>query len=373
MNRLSKLKAIFNKNSLRAIILGTALTTALTGCIPSTGNTIPQKPTTEQPASQQPGNGGNGGNEQGGNGGNQNGGNEQGNGGNEQGGGNQQGGDEPVVVNKWGDEPYQEQIGNGNYVLWHALGDENHVCDGNDSYVIDGTNYYLGKAGTYVKGVVNDFETSLNGRPAAQEYFADFIARVKNETSFQLNPHHPEYGFDDDVNTITVNSKSFFVDMIKNLEKKSQRRTFVDCYRILANESKKAGTLCSQGAINGYNNEKEDLIDSCKNNRIFEKNNINIEEEYGENNFQGLTNLMDQFFNTIVENMNSERNLDLQVADLQTIMNLALSTSSLQSLESNVNYRLGHANRCNMYIHYQSTMESTIDDLELAENQSMGL
>lgn len=161
-------------------------------------------------------------------------------------------------------------------------------------------------AETYNKGLVNDFETSLANRPAAQNYFYEYTnAALGNEYNNIENRHPGGSNFDFLININNLNSKYIFADIIKNLPTVDERYAFRECYRILANEAYKEGLGTSRNGSNSYMTKYQKEKDSIKLYINISQSygypsfqNIDLEQEYGANNFVNITNLLDSLIDT---------------------------------------------------------------------------
>ena len=161
-------------------------------------------------------------------------------------------------------------------------------------------------AETCNKGLVNDFETSLANRPAAQNYFYEYTnAALGNEYNNIENRHPGGINFDFLININNLNSKYIFADIIKNLPTVDERYAFRECYRILANEAYKEGLGTSRNGSNSYMTKYQKEKDSIKLYINISQSygypsfqNIDLEQEYGANNFVNITNLLDSLIDT---------------------------------------------------------------------------
>lgn len=79
-------------------------------------------------------------------------------------------------------EPADKIVGNGNYVFHNFIGEKSDI---DQSTVVEDVNHYLTKAETYTLDLIERFSESLEGRPAAQAYFKDFID-AELDNSFAL-------------------------------------------------------------------------------------------------------------------------------------------------------------------------------------------
>ena len=272
--------------------------------------------------------------------------------------------DDPVI---YGEEPYDKAIGNGNYILHNFIGENDKLTAEN---IVDGTNHYLGKAETYLKDLASNWNESMKDRPAAQNYFADLITAVQNDNSFNT------YGFDEAVNIMTANAKTYFADIIKNLDNEDDRYAFYTAYRILANESYKEGLgsyrQYSSSQMDKYEEEKNFLIELANANKLDGGPfvNVDIEQDYTTKNFTQTTNIVETMIDTAVNNMNNNRNLDLQASDLRQLINLGITTNSLEGMHDVTKYNLQHTS-CALSNNIVSTMSKAMTEAE--QSQTMGL
>ena len=243
--------------------------------------------------------------------------------------------------------------------------------------IVDGTNHYLGKAETYVKDLASNWNESMKDRPAAQNYFADLITAVQNDQYFYIDENYPDdQTFDTAVNKISRNANTYFADIIKNLDNEDDRYAFYTAYRILANESYKEGLgsyrKYSSPQMDEYEEEKNFLIELANANKLDGGPfvNVDIEQDYNTNNFAQTTNIVDTMINTVVNNMNNNRNLDLQASDLRQLINLGITTNSLEGMHDYTKGNLHHT-MCEMGNNIVSTMDTAMTEVE--QSQTMGL
>ena len=186
-----------------------------------------------------------------------------------------------------------------------------HNYSGNNDYLQPGenyvteVNYYLNLAETYNKGLVNNFETSLVNRPAAKNYFSNCTNELK-ANSYYIDEIKPGgYNFDFLINVNNDATTYIFADIIKNLPTVDERYAFRECYRILANEAYKEGLGTSRNGSNSYMTKYQKEKDSIKLYINISQSygypsfqNIDLEQEYGANNFVNITNLLDSLIDT---------------------------------------------------------------------------
>lgn len=256
---------------------------------------------------------------------------------------------------KYGDEPYDKVIGNGHYVLHNFIG-ENTVFDKETIY--DASDYYLGKAEKWTDDYINDFEQSLADRPAAKKYFSNFINDVRNrQNHFKYDKTHIGGGSDFDwaVNQIVRACEPYFTDFIGQLDNLDQCADFEGSYRILALQAKNnaLGSARSQARNTQIYNEERKKIDD-----LVDPNRIDINQEYGANNFTGITDLLDEQIVFVVDKMNTNENPDVTCEDWQKFFNFAMNTEGFFATDKRMGPSVGHTGYCEMI---GGTINSTID------------
>ena len=239
-------------------------------------------------------------------------------------------------------------------------------------------------AETYNKGLVNDFETSLANRPAAKNYFSNCTNALKANSYYHIDEIQPgDYDFDSLININNDATTYIFADIIKNLPTSDERYAFQNCYRILANEAYKEGLGSyrngSSALMTKYQKEKDSIALLIEVGLIYDGfqsfQNIDLEQEYGANNFANITNLLDSLIDTAITNMNQSASLglngELESQDLRQIVNLTTANESLSALHDRTANNLKH-NSCVMQEDViETTMTVTIEDLSKTQSQSM--
>ena len=151
----------------------------------------------------------------------------------------------------------------------------------------------------------------------------------------------------------------------------------------MANEAYKEGLGSyrngSSALMTKYQNEKDSIASSIENGlydgyKSFQ--NIDLEQEYGANNFANITNLLDSLIDTATTNMNQSASLglngELESQDLRQIVNLTIANESLSALHDRTANNLKH-NSCVMQKNViVNTMENTVYELYQIE-QTLGL
>ena len=425
IQKLKFLQAVFNRENLKSLsknfkkgvqvgVLGSALIMGGCSTEPSDDNTIDTPQVIEKPTNggqtnggNQQGNNGNeqnnNGNQQGNNGNNGNTGNEQNNNGNQQGNngntgneqnnnsntgneqgntGNQQGneqgntGNEQTQTVTYGKD---REIGNGNYIL-HNFKDNGTAFYAEDT--VTAMNKCLSEAESYVKGLANNLDESLNGRAQAKDYFADLVNNVNADKWFYIDTQATyRETFDIGIDALADAARPYITDIIKNLNTENDRYGFYIAYRVLANESYKEGlgTYFQYGSSQktAYNNEKDSIISWAEADKtdggLF--TDINLEQAYLNNNFTQVTTLLDSLVTKVANKMSSK---NIQVNDLRQVINLSLTSNSLTGLHDLTAANLNHKkSNCSLSANMNATMEDAINTpyntTTTTQNQEMGL
>lgn len=286
-------------------------------------------------------------------------------------------------VNKYS-QPYDKTIGNGDYNIHNFMGEnptfitDYSNLDAQAKSAAKTVNAYLEKAKTYTNGLANKFEQSLNGRPAAQNYFSNIINTMKGNSYFHIEELNPgSQNFDAAINKNFIAGKQVFTDIIKNLENNDEREAFEYCYRVLANETYKEGLgnyrNFNSPLMDNYETEKNKLISRFLSNTYLKD--IDLTNIYGKNNlkeFTPITNYTNVLLEKFVKNINAKQNLDLQVSDMQQFINISLTLNSLGAMHDHSKTALTHKYGCligNGLGFYNDTMHTAADEAWKEEQQ----
>ena len=262
-------------------------------------------------------------NQPGGNGGNGGNGGIGGNGGNETGTGN--GG----VPGKTYGTPYVKNLDNG-FTLHNFMGDEPYI--GQDT-VVDDVNYYLGKTETTIKGLVNQFSSSLANRDAdTKNYFKEFINGYQNNNHYAVEEFR---GFDNVINTNFNASKYIFEDIIQSLGANERGGAFVMCYEVLEAQAFAVGSGTAGKEVNGYDKTYDRLMiyptvsDNWESNALL--GNINLKNDIN-NGCKQITAKINDLLGTAANNMTQTKKINIDANDLRQVLNLALTSQSLYAM-----------------------------------------
>lgn len=264
-------------------------------------------------------------------------------------------------------EPYDIAMGNGHYVFHNFMGEEPDIIE---QTVTTDVEHYLSAGQTYLQNLFSDFNDSLTDRPALQRYFRRFNYQASNK---DRRGHHDKNNggtaIDTTINQISDACEPIMADIVKNLDNATDRDGISICYRILGNEAYKEG-------LGIYRNEKNDFMHKYNQERSSLKTamsanydlNFNLDNEIDILYCRRTTDHLDQLLDRAAQNMNGKLNGELKVADLQQIINIALTTRSLEAMHDFTQENLRHQN-CQMELGITDAMY-TADAEKQAEYQA---
>lgn len=269
--------------------------------------------------------------------------------------------------------PSTQVMGNGNYTVHSFFG------EGNGNFDVDimakDLNHYLGKGETYVKGLVDDFSTSLQGRADAQAYFDEFITKQKNNEFERLgyfpnknNPNSNTYGIDFIVNRISIPSEPIFEDIIRNIDNNRDRFLFIRCYHALSMEAYKYGLGKYKNDNNKqmrhYNSVREEINEAWTASTI--NNPFDINQDIDQQKCLKITQTMDGILNQVVNKMGK----GVTVKDLQRVINISTTANSLTAMEDLTAHGLDH-DSCSINLGSVSAMYELANEMFYQEQQNL--
>ena len=280
-------------------------------------------------------------------------------------------------TNKYG-TPYDKEIGNG-YILHNFISDDDNF---DLSTYVDDVQHYLALGETYIKGNVDKFNQSLNGR-TAQNYFAEFVNTMKNNDNFKLNSVNPgDYTIDLGVNTISFASEPIFQDIVQNIDGIPNREAFYCIYRLLANEAYKEGLgsyrQYSSTQMNEYEYEKDfiNLLWGAVETEDDAFKSIDLNEVYNTNNFSPITQFSDRLLEEAANSINQKQGYDITAADLRAVVNLNLTSHALRGMHARVRNNLKHNNCVILGNYVANAMDKVMyntNTLSTQQDQELGL
>lgn len=258
------------------------------------------------------------------------------------GGGTSSGGQQQEdKATQFGGKPYDATIGNGGYNL-HTFMGANTTFDSKEK-----ADYYIGEAETYVKGLANQLSESTKNRPAAQAYFQKLFDEVQHSTTHYYGDGE---SFDIIINNVSRGAAQVMGDIVgSGLSKSSECQVFNILYRTIANEALKAGAgnaFDGSDSASRYNAEKNSLLSSASTNKVLPRHNIDLQQAYNNNDFTGVTNLLDEYLTAAATKIGH----DVTADDLRKVVNIAMTTESFYGLHERTKTALDHwkARTCNV-------------------------
>lgn len=254
-------------------------------------------------------------------------------GGTQSGGGTSSGGQQQEdKATQFGGKPYDVTIGNGGYNL-HTFMGANTTFDSKEK-----ADYYIGEAETYVKGLANQLSESTKNRPAAQAYFQKLFNEVQHSTTHYYGDGE---SFNVIINNVSRGAAKVMGDITKNMETQKHARAFEGCYRTIANEALKAGAgnaFDGSDSASRYNTEKDYVLRLAAANTHFQSHTIDLQQAYGNNDFTGVTNLLDEYLTAAAAKIGH----DVTADDLRKVVNIAMTTESFYALHSRTKVALNN-------------------------------
>lgn len=233
-------------------------------------------------------------------------------------------------------EPADKIVGNGNYVFHNFIGENG--SDITAATVVQDVNHYLTKAETYTLGLIDSFSESLEGRPAAQAYFKDFIAAERNNSFKLLEKDSPNlYQLDGALAQLNTPTTPILKDLIRYINNNRDRHLFVTCYQALNNEAYRYGLGCDREWLTElYEKNLNDVLYYWNGSAI--NNPFDIKDDINANNCLQLTQEMDRIINQIMQKMGN----DITAADLHNFINFSFNAEALSGLHDITKGALNH-------------------------------
>lgn len=237
-------------------------------------------------------------------------------------------------------EPADKIVGNGNYVFHNFIGEKSDI---DQSTVVEDINHYLTKAETYTLDLIERFSDSLEGRPAAQAYFKDFIDNER-DNSFTLlkQDSNNNYQLDGALSKLNEPTTPILKDLIRYIKNNRDRHLFVTCYQALNNEAYRYGL----GFHRSYTSQLTVIYEQNINDVLYYwngsaiNNPFDLKDDINANNCRQLTQEMDRIINQIVANMGN----DITAADLRNFINFSFNAEALSGLHDITKSALNHSN-----------------------------
>lgn len=239
------------------------------------------------------------------------------------------------VLEKQYGEPADKIVGNGNYVFHNFIGENG--SDITAATVVQDVNHYLTKAETYTLGLIERFSESLEGRPAAQAYFKDFIdAELDNSFALLKQDSNNTRQLDGALRQLNTPTTPILKDIIRKIDNHYDRHAFATVYQALNNEAYRYGLGCDREWLtDSYNKTLNDALYHWNGTPI---DKFDIKQDINENNCRQLTQEMDRLINQVVANMGN----DITAADLRNFINFSFNAEALSGLHDITKGALNH-------------------------------
>lgn len=256
-------------------------------------------------------------------------------------------------------EPADKIVGNGNYVFHNFIGENG--SDITAATVVQDVNHYLTKAETYTLDLIERFSESLEGRPAAQAYFKDFIDDER-DNSFALLQEGSNNAHELDGALAQLNKPTtpILKDFIRKINNHYDRHAFTTVYEALNNVGYLNGLGCDREWLtDSYNETLNDVLYHWNGTPI---DKFDIKQDINENNCLQLTQEMDRIVNQIVANMNN----DITAADVRNFINFSFNAEALSGLHDITKGALNHKS-CDANLNNVQEMRDLADKIYFEE------
>ncbi len=242
---------------------------------------------------------------------------------------------EEAELEKYG-TPCDKVLGNGEFVIHNFVGEDDYL---KPATIAEDVNYYLGKAETYIQDKIDDFEKSLKGDTYAQNYFQNFIAAQRSNNFDRLGIDTSKaYGIDETINDIAEPCFPIFEEFIRSIDNNRDRAIFIYACQAIFNESYKYGL----GAYRDKETPLDEKYDATRQTirRAWKGTAINapydIDIDIDEKNCQQTTQELSRIATAIANNMG------LKKENILSMINLALTTYSLEAMDDRAAGDLKH-------------------------------
>lgn len=271
-----------------------------------------------------------------------------------------------VPGKKYG-QPCDKVLGNGNYVIHNFIGEKASLSY--DTMETDVT-YYLNHAKTYVMGQVNTFSDSLKNRPAAKEYFSNYINKQKSN-SFALPEYHPDGSVDGVMNIMNNACEPIMCDIVRNIDTNYNRCLFNTCFKGANAVSGLDGLGVYKNNTN-YSSEYEtsrEEINRNWNSPTIAGHTFDINQDIDNDNCQRITEEMDRILEQAAQNIGN----GVTAADLRHVVNAALQVNSISAMHSISSAGLKHLqSSCVANVSLENSMHNTAYELYKKEQGITG-
>lgn len=266
-------------------------------------------------------------------------------------------------------QPYNKRIGNGNYIIHNFIG-KKPAIDHFTAYT-DIQNYYdMGEK--YIETTYHKFHQTYSNRSSVANFFRGFTLR-----KFKVNDVKITKGaiFDRMHEQIEMPCAYALADIVRHLDKATDREAFMLCFATLANEGYREGLSENRNenhclrAMNKYYAERNRIQNAWYRNERLKS--TNYAQDVDDRNCQRTTSQMDALLDLASHKMYSESNIDVYISDLRNLINIALLTYSWEAMDNYTAKELKH-NDCNIKNKIQQMMEMAHRQKTMMEQSQQG-
>ena len=265
--------------------------------------------------------------------------------------------------------PYNKRIGNGNYIIHNFIGKEPKIAP--FTAYEDIQNYYdMGEK--YIEATYHKFHQTFSNRSSVANFFRGFTLR-----KFKVNDVKITKGaiFDRMHEQIEMPCAYALADIVRHLDKATDREAFMLCFATLANEGYREGLSENRNenhclrAMGKYYTERNRIQNAWyRNERLCSTNYTN---DVDESNCRRITSHMDALLDLASHKMYSESNIDVYISDLRNLINIALLTYSWNAMDNYTAKELKHSD-CNIENKIQQMMEMAHRQKTMMEQSQQG-
>lgn len=249
-------------------------------------------------------------------------------------------------------EPYDKVIGNRNYIFHNFMGEEPDITN---ATIDTDVRHYLDLGQTYLQERFASFHETLQDRPALQTYFQNFTYQNI------IYQHNCGRDLDRTVNQVSALCEPYLVDIVKNLDSKTDREAFTLCYRVLASETYREGLgkyRNDADLMDKYHDERDSIMADMANHEDLQS--INYQYDVDTRHCKQITDHLDILLARVVDKMSGRFNGEITIKELRQVVNLALTTNSLEAMHDYNQTTLKHR-FCRMEIGITDALQTAVN------------
>lgn len=251
-------------------------------------------------------------------------------------------------------KPYSKKIGNTKaYTFHNYIGEEPSIYTGTAEADAD---YYLNEGVSYLQSQFNEFYQTLSNRPGLQQYFAQYNSDF---TNLPIRHGHRETTANEKmdylVNKISDTCIPILTEIANCSYNNADRKAFILCYRVLANENYKEAIGNARDNNNNdmmrkYNTEQAYISALWPQNDVLKSVPLNkdIYLDLDKFKYNRITAVMHTLLSKSNPKICSNPLLqDITVEDLENVISLSLNARSITAMHDYVSTMSTHEN-CQM-------------------------